>query len=151
MIGPHDGTRTRRDVYMTALLTELIILLGVLRGANSVNLEVRTIVHRRATFQELRSEHCGSHLELQPWTTLFLSRARLLIESASSASRRIRDPLRRSLSPECSFAPTGSTSLPLTLSWILFSLLYGLRSPADGNSRIFAHLVARIQPVQYIS
>lgn len=69
------------------------------RRANSVKLQVHTIVHRRAPFQEFRSEHCGSHLELQARTTLFLSRARLLIESASSASRRIRDPLRRSLSP----------------------------------------------------
>lgn len=55
-----------------------------------MDLQVRTIVHRRAPLQEHRSEHRGSHLELRPRTTLFLSRARLLIESASSTSGRIR-------------------------------------------------------------
>lgn len=44
---------------------------------------MRTIVHRRTPLQESRSEHRGSHLKLRPRTTLFLSRARLLIESAS--------------------------------------------------------------------
>lgn len=101
--------------------------------------------------QKSRSEHHGSHLVLQLGSTLFLSRARLLIEPGSSTSGRIKNSLRRSLLPECSSASTDSTSLPLVLSWKLFSLLYGLRSPADGNSRIFAHLVARILPVQYIS
>lgn len=102
-------------------------------------------------YQKSRSEHRRSHLALRPGSTLFLWRARLLIELGSSTSGWIKDSLRRSLLPECSSAPTGSTSLPLVLSWKLFSLLYGLRSPADGNSRIFAHLAARILPVQYIS
>lgn len=133
---------------MTARLSELTISLGDLRRANAVIPQVRTITHRSAPKVPLRAPRKSSRVA---GMTLFLSRVRLLIESGSSASGRIRNFLRRSLLPECSSAPIGSTSLPLVLSWKLFSLLYGLRSPADGNSRIFAHLVARILPVQYIS
>lgn len=66
-VGPHDGTRTQRNVYMTARLSELTVLTQ--RSAENRCRDLRGVrevwpieVHR---FPESRSELHESHLELR--------------------------------------------------------------------------------------